>query len=62
MIISALAWALTEEEKQIAANLDFFTEYEIIERDDFQEIYVDSTNEENNEGESNNDKPRMKKK
>lgn len=62
MVISAIAWALTEEEKQIAANLDFFTEYEIIERDDFQEIYVDSINEKNNKGESKEDKPRMKKK
>jgi hypothetical protein len=42
IIFSTLVYALTEEEMEIAANLEFFQEYEMIEREDFQEVIVDS--------------------
>ena len=42
IVFSTLVYALTEEEMEIAANLEFFQDYEIIERDDFQEAVVDS--------------------
>jgi len=41
ILFSGLVYALTAQEMEIAANLEFFEEYEIIERDDFQEVYVD---------------------
>lgn len=46
LLFSSLVYALTQEEMEIAANLEFFQEYEIIERDDFQEVYVDKIDEE----------------
>lgn len=42
IVFSTLVYALTEEEMAIAANLEFFQEYEMIERDDFQEVYAES--------------------
>ncbi|MGB0453285.1 MAG: hypothetical protein ACPGJV_06180 [Bacteriovoracaceae bacterium] len=45
-------WALTDEENEIVANLDFYLEYEVLERDDFDEILVseEKIKEENSEG------------